>query len=384
VPRLLQICFGIAALFVSAPVVFGQEITTDALVRASARLRRFSANASDPDIKAFAAVTRPQWTPLEILLDDWTEARLPPNLGELDRSLPGLENRLTAELRGAGLIGRHGNIDSVKLSRAANFRDAVVVKASITVPCGTDTSVRIYRFSKSSRTPIFESAGTREYGLYLDDIQFSKPNASGSRLLFTSWSGVQCASVWNVLDYQLFRLAPDSNRSEPIFSGAHSFTIDGDVHVKLAPDELLLELTAEGLEAGFRRAYVLHYRVAASSLTRIDPIALQPEDFVQEWINQSWSEMESRSAMRLVKWHARFHSDTELFFGDFDFAQPCSKRPGYTQVAVEVGPRTVYFLVRDKGGHSYEMSDISYDRQSGCPGETQVDLMKQPSLFEKK
>ncbi len=291
---------------------------------------------------------------------------------------------LAADLQHAGLIGTGGRIDSVKLSRPAEFPDALVVTAGITVPCGVDTSVYVYRFAANGRARLLAADGASKYGNYLDDVMFSNPDASGNRLLYASWSGVQCASVWNGLDYRLYRIGPSADRAKAIFSGYHSFTIDDDGGIKLTPDELLLELTAEGLEAGFRRAYVLHYRIDASGVSRIDPVALQPQDFVQEWINQPWSEMESRSASSLVKWHARFHSDTELFFGDFDFAQPCSKRPGYTQVAVEAEPRAVYFLVKDKGGHSYEMSDISFDRQSGCPGETQVDLMKQPSLFEKK
>ncbi len=242
----------------------------------------------------------------------------------------------------------------------------------VTVPCGVDNSVYVYRFAAKSRVRILEGDGAGKYGNYLDDVQFSKPDASGNRLLFASWSGVQCASVWNGLDYRLYRIGPSADEAKPIFSGYHSFTIDADGGIKLTPDELLLELTAEGLEAGFRRAYVLHYRIDAKGVTRIDPVALQPQDFVQEWINQPWSEMESRSAPSLVKWHARFHSDTELFFGDFDFSQPCGKRPGYTQVAVESEPRTVYFLVKDRGGFRYEMGDISYDRQSGCPGKLKL------------
>jgi hypothetical protein len=44
----------------------------------------------------------------------------------------------------------------------------------------------------------------------------------------------------------------------------------------------------------------------------------------------------------------------------------------------------VYFLVEDRGNYHYEMSEISFFRQDGCPGETAVDYVPQPSLFKKK
>jgi hypothetical protein len=329
--------------------------------------------------------------PLELrqfktLLRDWIEARLPANLRDLDSSFPRLESELVSVLKGADLIGSQDRvgIESVELSRLTEFPEVVTVKASIDVPCGIDTSVYVYRFGANSRTRLLAADGKRDWGDELTDVQFSAPDPSGNRVMYASWLGVQCASVWNVLDYRLYRIAPGSDHADPIFSGTHSFTIDNDAGIKLTADELLMELTAEGLEAGFRRTYVLRYRIDASGVTRIDPVALQAQDFVHEWIDQPWSEMKSRSAPSLAKWHALLHSDNQLFFGHYDFAQPCSKRPGYTQVAVEVEPRTVYFLVRDKGGHSYDMSDVRYDRQSGCPGETDVELIKQPSLLGKQ
>jgi hypothetical protein len=41
--------------------------------------------------------------------------------------------------------------------------------------------------------------------------------------------------------------------------------------------------------------------------------------------------------------------------------------------------------VKDKGNDSYEMSEISFERQDGCPGEAPaIDYAQLPSLFKKK
>ena len=66
-------------------------------------------------------------------------------------------------------------------------------------------------------------------------------------------------------------------------------------------------------------------------------------------------------------------------------AQPCADRAaGFTQIVVDMSQvGTVSFLVRDKGDYHYEMSEISYNRQPGCPGETYATYDKFPSLFKK-
>jgi hypothetical protein len=375
--RLLQSGLSVTGLLVSASGLFGQEAPGDSRLRELARL---SQSAPEIEIAGLGHYRR--------VLRDWIDARLPTNLSDLNRSFPGLETRLTEELHRSNL-----RVPPVVVYRPHEFEDALVVKASVAVPCGVDTVVYVYRFSANGRVRIFEGAGASEHGNSLYGVQFSNPDASGDRLLYVSWFSVSCASVWNGLDYRLFRIAAGTDRAEPLFSRIHTFTIDSDGDAKVTPNEFLLELTADALEAGWRRTYILHYRIDGKAVTRLDPVALQPQDFVHEWIIEPWSHMESRSASSLVKWHGLLHDDNELFFGDYDFAQSCSERPDYTQVAVEVPklnghelpePETVYFLVKDNGSYSYEMSEISYARQNGCPGETQVDMMKQPSLFGKK
>ena len=104
-----------------------------------------------------------------------------------------------------------------------------------------------------------------------------------------------------------------------------------------------------------------------------------------------WDEMQSRSSAALEKWHRFLHADH--VFGEYEFAQPCAELPAVTQIGVafhSIGerempePLSVYFLVEDHGGYSYKMSEISFDRQEGCPGETQTTYDNLPSLFPKK
>jgi hypothetical protein len=372
-----------------APVVFGQQPELNRLVAESMRLREQF--RQDP-----GKVTRPDWAKLKHLLCDWIESRLPANLPSLDREYQGLESQLTAELWKAVVLepdrasARAGYVSSVKLSRPAEYPETLLVEAGITVSCGFDVSLYLYRFKANSRSRLLEADGARENGDELSDIRFSAPDKSGSRLLYASWFGVQCASFWNVLDYRLFRIDAEGDHARPTLSERHSyFGYESDV--RRAPEELLVELSDRAIEGGFRRTYVMHYSIGADSVQRVDPVALRPQDFVHEWMLRPWSEMQSRSSAALEKWHRFLHADP--VYGEYELAQPCAERPGVTQTGVafdSIGeleipkPLSVYFLVEDQGDYRYKMSEISFDRQEGCPGETPATYDNLPSLFPKK
>lgn len=283
-------------LLCAAPTVFGQT-ELDRLVAESVRLRDLTP-AGEYSQDHFAKVTRSDWMNLEHALRDWVESRLPANTPALDRNYPGLETQMTAELLRAGVLepkklnAEAGYISSVKLSRPTEYPGALLVATAITVPCGADSSIYIYRFTTGGRSRILETDGNSEYqyGTGLSDTLFSTPDRSGGRLFYASWYGVQCGSVWDSLDYKVFRIDAGSGRAVPVLSASHDF-VDYESRVKLTAGELLLELTAEALEAGFRRTYVMHYGIGADGAQRIDPVALRPQDFVHEWMIRPWGEM---------------------------------------------------------------------------------------------
>jgi hypothetical protein len=375
--------WGCVFLFALTPLLFAQG-ELDRLVAESVRLRGVPQRPSDDALKS-----------QKKLLRDWLESRLPANLAALDAASPGLEAQLSAELWRAGLLAPEnvegaGYVSKLKLSRPGEYPGALVVQAGISVPCASDESVYVYHFS-NTRTRLVETHGTGKWDSSVLESLFSNSDAYGNHIFYASWYGVQCGSVWNGVEYQLFRIDTQGEHALPLFSANHTFVIDNDVNVKLTSEELLLELTAEAMEGGFRRTYVLRYRIGPDQVERIDPVALQPQDFVHEWLIRPWSEMQSRSSEAMEKWHSFLEGD--LVFGEYEFVQPCIDSPGVTQVGVGVinigerdipEPLSVYFLVRDNGEHRYEMLEISFDRQEGCPGETQADYDNPPSLFKPK
>jgi hypothetical protein len=206
-----------------APVVFGQQTELDRLVAESVRLRDLTP-AGKYLQDHIGKVTCPDWNNLKHLLRDWIESRLPANLAVLDREYRGLEAQLTAELWRAGVLepekpSAEAGYVELNFSRPTGYPGALMVEASVTVPCGADDSIYLYHFTADSWSRVLEADGNSVWGNGVAETRFSGPDTLGRHVFYASWDNVQCASPWNVLDYRLFRIAADDDRAAPILSG---------------------------------------------------------------------------------------------------------------------------------------------------------------------
>ena len=117
------------------------------------------------------------------------------------------------------------------------------------------------------------------------------------------------------------------------------FGSDHPYQLRLEPGELLMELRDRSIDGGIHnRAHVLHFKATGSTAERIDPVALQPQDFVDEWLTRPWPEMESRSAAsggdKLKKWHEFLAGD--FVAGEFQLVQRCREQTGQWQVGIDL------------------------------------------------
>jgi hypothetical protein len=243
---------------------------------------------------------------------------------------------------------------------------------------------------------VLESHSSRPHDESISQIYFSSPDELGSHFIFILRYAVQCGSSWNGLSYDLYRLGANSEAAVPIFSGEHGvwFGAEHPYQVRLMPHELLMELRDRSIDAGIHnRTHILRYAIKPDGVERIDPVALQPQDFADEWLTRPWHEMESRSSAagheKLQKWHDFLSGD--YVSGEIDFVQSCAEKPHHWQIAVDVNyakgdelpePLTVYFLVEELGKLHFQMADVSFSRQDGCPGEA-YPKSDSPSLFSK-
>jgi hypothetical protein len=192
-----------------------------------------------------------------------------------------------------------------------------------------------------------------------------------------------CQSNWQMLYTRLWRAdaahvspRPLVDRSDGLYMGDDPAVAQGSV----TKNDVVIEWRGQSADSGVLiRSHVLHYLVSKDDRTqRIGPVALDPSDFVDEWLNSPWREAEGwtaatrRTALRL--WHKRLHG--ELVLGDFEGpALRCRNDPSHWQVGfaatlgdlnhMREGP-TTYYLVRWVPPYRFNLVGVSQRRDRSC------------------
>jgi hypothetical protein len=377
-----------------------QDPATKRLVAEATRLRETNVSP-DTNLQKAATDQRNRIAALKDALRDWVEAHLPKSKAILDAGFATLTDRLYAELSGAGVLPattraeEYGYVGRLDLSRPPEFPEALSIVEGITTPCGTADSVYVYDYSEGPERRILDSRGETDRDETVSGEFVSSKDVSGNRLFLALRHAAQCGSSWNSLSYAIFRLSPGANAATAIFSGDHGIWSGADdaYHVQLKPDEMLIELRDRSIDTHIRnRTHVLRYSVGPSAVERIDPIALQPQDFVDEWLTRPWTEMASRSSAKdrdkLEKWHSFLSDDSDT--AEIRVVQPCTDKQDDWKIVLTMewvaGKKipesfTLYFRVHELGKYRFEMAAVSFHPPDGCPGDIPP-LSGSPSLFE--
>jgi hypothetical protein len=194
--------------------------------------------------------------------------------------------------------------------------------------------------------------------------------------------------------YSVYRLDPRHRASELLLTDAVGFRLSpsGGTEFVPKPDELVIESAYFGVDPMSHLARTRIYRYSfRQGVQRLDPVALQPQDFAEEWLTRPWCEMQSRSAGETKDWHERRHGD--FYFAHNSAVVRCSARPGRWLIALDIDrsgkglpdPLRTWFLVRDLGNHHYDMETVSASRPAGCPGAgLKIDAIDGPAWLSRK
>jgi hypothetical protein len=166
--------------------------------------------------------------------------------------------------------------------------------------------------------------------------------------------------------------------SDTVYMGSDDESYQG----RLEPHGLLVEHRGWSKDVGVLiRRHVLHYQVDGDSVRRVEPIALDPQDFVDEWLSDSWSEIKEWSESKLEKVHSTL--EKAAVDGGFQLVQRCMDNASHWQIGFDFESGEYYFLVEQRGEHSFRMIDVTDERSSGCPGEGAPRTIENPlpSLF---
>jgi hypothetical protein len=356
----------VAIALVAAAALGAAERPLDRLKREAAAAK---AHGDEAGFDGKAAVTS-----LHAALREWIESRLPADESamqtELKRaglSVPGVPDN-TGALDGP----RFGYFD-VTFKRLPEFPDDLFVIAGVSIPCGVDDAVYLYHFDASGWKRVIDEHPSVGYGY--SKIKLSDPDSAGQRLLAINRVSVQCASTWMMMTYSVYRLPSVPKSAERLLSEEHAFWLGNDgPEIVLTPDELIVEFLDDSVDVDVHnRTEIQRFRFE-NGIRRLDPVAFQPQDFVEEWLTRPWPEMESRSAPETKAWHDQLHADNVR--GEYWDVVPCLLRPGRWLIGLSItnvgekeldDPPDGAFVVHELGGFHYEMEFVGEDDPPGCP-----------------
>ncbi|MEO7692296.1 MAG: hypothetical protein ABIS51_23635 [Sphingomonas sp.] len=365
----------------------------------------------------------PELTPVKQALRAWIEPQLPANPRSINpdgsmtilttEDLEALSARLNTSLDAAGLMcgddaspanpcvgsptaaeNERGYVGQVSIGMLDGGRYLLVV-TGVGIRCGFDQSAYVYRHGPSGSWTLLLATEQDRYGK--DDYapqMFVAINASPSGvawddpapppLVATLGLHPWCSSNWQMLYTRLWRASDTNPTPRPLIDRTDSLYIGVDqiAAARLTPTDLLIEYQAGSVDgSSLIRTHVAHYLIKpGDAIERIAPVALSPNDFVEEWMTSKWPDAArwsdpAANPAALVVLHATPGSAD--IYGEFDGqAKRCRSDPtlwqaGFSRSADE-GKRDlppVYYKVRWMAPYHFTLVDGGPKPFPGCDEE---------------
>ncbi|HLK19648.1 MAG TPA: hypothetical protein VKT81_11855, partial [Bryobacteraceae bacterium] len=201
-----------------------------------------------------------------------------------------------------------------------------------------------------------------------------------------------CASSWHPVYYRVWRVDfPESrlliDRTESAYLRGDVFivgSIGQDARESNPPIDVLVEFAEASADSRVHnREAIRHFLIEGDAVRRVDPVALSPHDFVDEWLTRPWEESAAWSASpALRRWHQDLHSN--LIVGYFGTTMRCQAF-GHWRVEVDpANPRRkeeadlrLYFLVRWDPPYHFKLESIADKPFANCnQPDRQADLWR--------
>ena len=261
------------------------------------------------------------------------------------------------------------------------YHDFLVVRTGMGILCGSDDSAYVYAWRGNHWHRVWQNEQPIEAGKYrpryITGVRVSPPdNRSTHRLILSLEHEGWCSSNFYRVFYRLWGIADPLNDAAPkllldasqeAYIGMHEPPIEGS----MGREDALIEYTVNSFDLDvFSYEVIRHYRTEGDRIARIDPIALEPRAFTEEWLRGRWAESASftdpAGRARLESAHKQLgsHLSHAQYLG---LPQRCRKDSELRQVGIlsEEGHKS-YFLLRWRPPYSFQMIDVRAEPRSDC------------------
>ncbi len=344
------------------------------------------------------------------LLNQELKALIVEDLNDRNRHAVPSEDEILEQLTAAGWeeIPSHkwnayGEIRQIKFDWKTGYEPGLlIVSTQLWLPCGsTDPDSAIYVFQGVARRwdlvlsaeSDFDPAGESDKtGM---QYEISPPDSRGHWFLVLAHVPPSCRRAHNILRYKALRPGTNANQPTLLVSGRESINTFFEPAFRIRVETDWFAVTQGKVrkldgEPGFA---ISRYDVSDYQLRRMAPLALTPEDFLDQWVQLSWDDARrwtrASSDSGLQEWHSRLNSlasdSTEI-----ESVRHCSgteegDQNWLIELSIDQRPNpsmkeeTLYVEIAKSGGN-FLLDAVRVTHPSGCSGRTPLTPVVDHSL----
>ena len=201
---------------------------------------------------------------------------------------------------------------------------------------------------------------------------------SGKWLVAAMHGTAWCTSRFSVFAVDLLQPALGNAQPQVLQHLNYEYSRDEDFATKYRPDGFELRTNVNSLDTGLlTRRGIYRFRIADNRLERIQPIAMNGRDFVDEWLEVKWPDAQrwsdAASIASLEKEHSRIRAlhelqTKEIVLLSYGPVRPCSDNPKHFQVELDLSPGPASYFQIQQGNNSFVMLSAAAQPDPGCKG----------------
>ena len=300
--------------------------------------------------------------------------------------------QLTAQLKEAagqvGLLVRDGDYESNPYGTILDFRvvpvlhapDLLQIIVSYNSYCAPDDSLLLFE-QKQGRWQLvlnFDNTDlTHQWGdraLLYSGV--SPRDSRGQYYVLVVRTRSYCplsGSTWNNVNYHVLRPGVEPASPVVLLSENHGYHADEDFRAELKVANFTLDFPGGSESAGYIR--IFKYSVLGNRVRRVEPYAVNPVEFIGEWLTVPWAEAAEWSdpagLESLRNWHDNLKGKFNFFVLGTPFVQYCSAghklmQVGFPEDFDPSGTNSPLFVVRELRVGVWRVMNVAVRSLDGC------------------
>lgn len=275
---------------------------------------------------------------------------------------------------------RYGAEFRVMVRPLSKMRSLLAVQLRFRIECGFDTLLLVYEHQSGGwlRALRWQSGQYQKISdAYGDFFEFTLISTQSTRrwALAAAHGHPWCTSRWSAFDIDVLQASTDPEHPEVIAHEKSDYVRDVEPVMKTKPDGFELRVNKGCLDqAIMTKRGIYRYRMSDGKIQRVQPIAMNGRDFVDEWLQLDWTEAQSWSASddlaSLQAAHLRLNQRDKKAASLLSYGpvHPCTSDAKILQVEVDQDPGgQMYFLIK-QGENSFTVISASDKPNLECNG----------------